>query len=102
MILYNVTVKIDRDVEAQWLKWMLEDHIPAVLATGLFRDNKVFRMLGAPEEDGVTYSFQYTLDSLADLQQYSAHHAPALQADHQARYRDRFVAFRSYHELVSG
>jgi len=36
MILYNVTVKIMKPLEAEWLKWMKEVHIPDVINTGLF------------------------------------------------------------------
>ena len=37
MILYNVTVKILPEVAEEWEKWMKAEHIPEVMATGLFQ-----------------------------------------------------------------
>ncbi len=39
MIIYNVTVKIDNDVVAEWLNWMQTVHIPDVMQTGYFTEN---------------------------------------------------------------
>jgi len=33
-------------------------------------------------------------------EKYQAQHAPALQADHTNKYKDRFVAFRTLLEIV--
>ncbi len=41
MILYNVTISIDPEVHQEWLAWMKEVHIPDVLKTGMFRENKI-------------------------------------------------------------
>jgi predicted TIM-barrel fold metal-dependent hydrolase len=101
MILYSVTVNIDNEVHDEWLHWMKTEHIPKVLSTGLFVDNKILRMLDEVENGGVTYSFQYYLNNTEDFQTYQQHHAARLQAEHARRYQDRFVAFRTLLEVVS-
>jgi len=100
MILYHVTVKIDPSVHDEWLDWMLSSHVPQVMATGYFLGHRISRMLFSDEEDGITYGFQYTLKSIEDLDNYMSHAAPALQKDHADRYRDKFVAYRTIHEVV--
>ena len=60
MILYNVTINIDYDVHDEWLDWMKNKHIPDVLKTGLFIENKICRIL-AEEDGGKSYSIQYFL-----------------------------------------
>ena len=40
MIIYNVTVSIDKEIEKQWLDWMKNTHIPDVMNTALFLDCK--------------------------------------------------------------
>lgn len=99
MILYNVTVNIDQTVEQEWLQWMKEVHIPEVMATGMFLENKIFKLL-VEEEQGTTYSFQYFAKSIKELNQYLQKFAPALQQDHAVKYNNKFVAFRSMLELV--
>lgn len=98
MILYNVTVNIDDSVHDDWLEWMKSKHIPDVLATGLFIENKIFKVKS--DDEGNTYSIQYFLEDIDKLNEYQTHHAPALQADHTEKYKEKFVAFRTIMELV--
>ena len=101
MILYSVTVNIDRAVHDEWLRWMIEKHVPDVLATGLFTEYKILRLLNEEENGGITYSFQYFTESLENLEEYQTTYASALQKEHTERYRDRFVAFRTVLEVVA-
>jgi len=99
MIIYNVTVKVDLDVHEEWLDWMRRVHIPDVLATGLFTDHRICRVL-QDESDGMTYATQYFCESMKNLQEYAARHAKRLQDDHTARYKDKYVAFRTVMEVL--
>ena len=62
MILYNITVNIDHDIHQEWLFWMKDVHIPDVLSTGLFIENKIAK-IHAEEDGGLSYSIQYLLKS---------------------------------------
>ena len=99
-ILYNVTVKIDRAVHDEWLDWMQRVHIPDVMATGLFLEYKICRLLHTEDEDGITYAIQYLCPDMAALQRYQREHAPRLQEEHSRRYRNRYVAFRTLMEVL--
>jgi antibiotic biosynthesis monooxygenase (ABM) superfamily enzyme len=94
MYIYNVTVNIESDVHDDWLQWMKEVHIPDVLATGFFIDNRIAQVM-VDEEQGLTYSIQYRFKQMEDLQAYQQKHAARLQAEHMERYREKFVAFRT-------
>lgn len=99
MIIYNVTVKIDVDVHDEWFSWMKTVHIPQVLATGKFIENKMCKVL-VDDTDGITYSIQYTCKDMETLQRYQIENAIALQKDHTDRYKNKFVAFRTLLEIV--
>ncbi|GLR18632.1 DUF4286 family protein [Portibacter lacus] len=98
-ILYNVTIKIDHKVEEEWLMWMKEEHIPSVMATQCFIESKINKLLLVPDDDGVMYTIQYECENMRKLQEYQGSHAPKLQKEHQDRYKDKFVAFRSVMEV---
>lgn len=100
MILYSVTVNIDPAIHDEWLSWMKEVHVPEVLATGCFSSNKILKLLDPPQ-DGFTYSFQYIAPSMEKLKEYQTNFAPALQADHQQKYANKFAAFRTILEIVA-
>jgi hypothetical protein len=99
MIVYNVTVNIDAEVQAEWLHWMKEVHIPEVMATGLFLESRMLRVL-ADDEGGITYAVQYTAADMDHYERYRDGHAARLQADAQKQYGGRFAAFRTLLEVV--
>lgn len=100
MVLYNVTVKISNEAQEEWLQWMRQVHIPEVMATGMFLNYRITRVLSLEDTDGTTYAFQYLCSDMATLHQYQVHHAPALQKSHTDRYKDQFVVFRTVMEVI--
>ncbi len=99
MIIYNVTVKVDKDIHREWLKWMKENHIPDVMKTGLFTDNRICKLL-MEENDGVTYAVQYTCNNISDYKKYENEHALRLQKEHRERYKEKALAFRTLLEVI--
>lgn len=99
MIIYNVTVVIDEVVEQEWLEWMKSKHIPDVMNTGYFKENRICKIL-AEAEGGVSYAVQYTCTSMKDLDEYQEKHAPALQQEHTEKYNGKFAAFRTLLEII--
>lgn len=99
MYIYNVTVNIDDDVHDEWLKWMLETHIPEVLETGMFLSNRFCRVM-VDEETGTTYSIQYLVNDLESLQLYQQLYAPKLQEEHARKFANKYVAFRTVLEVL--
>lgn len=101
MILYNVTVKIDKTMSADWLNWMLSEHIPAVMGTGQFQSSRISRLLDQTADDeDETYVIQYQCESMDHFNYYISTFAGELREQHNNRYKDRFVAFRTLMEVV--
>ena len=94
MFVYNVTVSIDSTLEQEWLQWMQEIHIPEVLETGCFIDNKIFKVI-TEVDTGSTYSIQYFYQDEADIIRYRDTFAAEMQRKHTEKYKDKFVAFRT-------
>jgi len=94
MFLYNITYKIDKPIEQDWLDWMRVLYVPKMMATGYFHSYKMYKLLHI-EDDGVTYSFQFSANSISDIQQFLEKDAKLLEEEHNLRYRNRHVAFRT-------
>ena len=99
MYIYNVTVSIDKSVHDEWLKWMREKHIPDVMNTNCFVESRMVKVMNE-EDDGLTYSFQYTFKEMQDIEKYQKEFAPALQADVKKKYEGKFAAFRTLLEII--
>lgn len=99
-ILYNVTVKIDKTIQEEWVKWMKEEHIPKMINTDLFIEHKMCRLLGLDERDGITYAVQYVLADMNNFHLYQEKYAPSFQAKHAELYKNKYVVFRTLMEIV--
>lgn len=99
MYIYNVTVSIDKSVADEWLNWMKTVHIPDVLKTGYFTENKICRVLNVDDE-GATFSVQYTFKEMIDIEEYQKNDAKRLQEEHSKRYEGKYAAFRTLLEIL--
>jgi hypothetical protein len=100
MLLYNVTVGIDKDVETEWLQWMKEIHIPDVMNTGMFVSSRIYKVLHDQEDGTISYSIQYFAESIDHVQQYLEVYAPTLIDEHRRKFANKHVAFRTLLEEV--
>jgi len=101
MIVYNITIKIDAKIEDDWLAWLKNEHIPEIMATGLFIEYKLFRLLEQEERDGVTYVVQYFAPSLEHYKKYVYEFSQLFQQKTFQKWRDHFVSFRTVMEIVN-
>lgn len=100
MIIYNVTIKVTHYINERWLQWMKEEHIPDIMATGLFHDYRMCRLLEQDDQDGPTYTIQYFTDSLENYQTYLQEHAPLMRQKTFDLFGNQFVAFRTVMQVV--
>lgn len=100
MIVYNITLKVNKDIIADWLKWQKEEHIPEIMHTGLFTEYKFFHLLEHDEEDTSTYVVQYFTGNIDNYNEYIKAHAPILREKAIARWGDGFIGFRTVLETV--
>ncbi len=84
MYIYNVTINVENAIHLQWLDWMKNSHIPAMLATNKFSKALMTKVMVEEEMGGITYSVQYTTDSKQTLEKYYTQDAPTLRAQGKA------------------
>ncbi|WP_179021244.1 DUF4286 family protein [Winogradskyella forsetii] len=98
MIIYNVTLNIDKSIHQEWLEW-IKEHIPQVLATGKFKEAKLTKVL-VEDDEAETYSVQYRAHSREALDAYYAEHAANLRQKGLKRFGDKVLSFRTELEVV--
>lgn len=99
-IIYNVTIKVERQIAGAWLQWLLNEHIPDVLKTKCFSDYRVVRLLEVDDSEGPTYAIQYSAESKADYNRYIETHAGEMRRRSFEKWGQQFIAFRSVMEVV--
>ena len=100
MIVYNVTVKVSADIIDSWIEWQKTEHIPEIMATGLFAAYKFFRLLEQDDSEGPTFVIQYFASSLEKYQEYINTRAQVTREHAIQKWGNKFVAFRTVMETV--
>ncbi|WP_127844508.1 DUF4286 family protein [Psychroflexus aestuariivivens] len=99
MYIYNVTINVEESIHDQWLDWMKNEHIPAMLKTGKFLNALMSKVNVKEEMGGITYSVQYKTPDQETLNQYYEEDAPKMRAESKP-FEGKFVAFRTELEIV--
>jgi hypothetical protein len=93
-------MKVEPAAVEEWVRWQKEEHIPEIMATGLFDSYKFFRLLEQDETEGPTYIVQYFISSREKYNRYINEYAPALRDKANSKWGQRFIGFRTLMELV--
>ena len=100
MIIYNVTLKVEKSVADSWVYWMKAEHMPDLMGTDLFIDCRLCRLLEQDEEDGVTFAAQYFCDGMEEYNEYIELHAEKMREKAFKLFGGKFVAFRTIMEVL--
>lgn len=93
--MYNVTFGIDKKIETEWIAWIKENYIPAMMETNLFIDYKFYKVLTHDEETSVSYSLQCFADTIEQVVKYLNEYAPAIVEAHRIYFKDQHAAFNT-------
>lgn len=100
MLLYNITFKVDLDVNDEWLRWMKKVYINRMMDTGKFEEYRFCRLMGVEESDGFTYALQFLCPNMITYQLFQEKDAYAIQKAHALRYKDRYVSFSTLMKVI--
>ncbi len=95
-LIYSVTTTIEKDSALEWATWMVQEHIPAVVATGCFTGYQFHRVIEPATDAGMaTYNVLYDCASPSAYDVYIKQHAHALRAAAEKKFGGRYHAFRT-------
>lgn len=101
MTSYEVTVVVEPGLDEAFTRYMLEQHIPGILATGCFRSIRFERAAEG------RYRTRYEAEGPGDLARYLREHTAGFRADFMARFpagcrasRETWEAVRTFGEAA--
>jgi Domain of unknown function (DUF4286) len=100
MIIYNLTIKIDNNIHSLWLDWMKKTYIPEMLATGIFHDYRLCRLLEQDDSEGPTYTAQFFCDSMENYTTFMQEHATDFYQKAKLLFGDKIVSFQTVMQPV--
>ncbi|MFT3749473.1 MAG: DUF4286 family protein [Agriterribacter sp.] len=101
MVVYNITTKVTWQIADEWLNWQQEEHIPEILATLLFADHKIFKLLEQDDDEGPTFTIQFFSDDVEKYEAYIRLHSARLREKAVKRWGNQSISFRTVMQLVN-
>lgn len=101
MFIYNVTTNVSWNVHDDWLAWMQQVHMPAVIATGCFVEYHLLKLHGQDETEGPTYIAQYHAESKALYNRYLELFANGFRKEIAEKWGENIYAFRTLLEVIA-
>lgn len=95
MIIFNITINISYEAEKEWLTYMKQTHIPEIMSTKLPLDVKLLRLLTEIENEGVTYTSQFSFRTMEDFLAYQTDFQSEIQEKHHRQFNGQYVSFRT-------
>ena len=95
MIVYNVTTKVDDAIKNDWLTWLKEEHIPAIINTGCFTHAHTYRLLEQDDIGGPTFTAQYFAESKSLYNLYLHKFAQQIRNKAYDKWGNQFISFNS-------
>jgi hypothetical protein len=99
-LIYNVTIKVEKRIADEWLRWMVQEHAPQIVATKCFTKFTALKLLEYDDEESSTYAVQYFADKVEDYKTYINQFADHFRKQSFDKWGDRLVAFRTVMEIV--
>jgi hypothetical protein len=101
MIVYNITVKVDRAIAPKWLDWLREREAPEILATGCFYKYHILHLPELEDDEGPTYAVQYYAHTAAGYETYMMRFAARFRQQAAETWGSRLVSFGTLMHVVA-
>ena len=99
MVLYSVELVIDSEISNKFIDFMVNFHIPNVMATNCFIRNEILEQ--EEKFHGKTkFHFNYYCQSLEILHEYREKYSPSLQKEVKDEFGDNFKSSRKIYKMI--
>jgi hypothetical protein len=101
VIYYNITSRLDINIENEWVKWMQETQIPEILNTKYFTEAKLLKINLDENESSCTYAVQLLSSSKNSIDNFIKNKARALKENSFRIFGEKALSFSTKLEVIS-
>lgn len=100
MIIYNTTYHVEDEVHDDYITFVREEIIPRSMSSGLLTQPQFARIHSQHEERGVSYSLQFRVENLENLERWMLAHGQSIQGDLMIQFGTKVAGFMTLLEEV--
>ncbi len=100
MIIFNTTYCVTDKVYGGFIKWLKEQHIPQMLASGFFSDERVSKVITQEEQEGTSVSVQLTAQSMDAIADWNEQHGDLFKMEVASLFSEEVLFFSTFMEII--
>lgn len=93
-------MKVDWEIHDDWLNWLKNYHIPAIIDYKCFKEAKLLKLQEIDESDGATYAIQFFAESKSDYNRYIKLFANEIYTIEQKFWGTKVFSFATLMEVL--
>jgi len=99
MYIYNITFNVDKEIEKDWLNYVKETFIPAMLKSGLLHTALTSKIM-IDEAQGNSYSIQFSANNKEDLDNFIQNELYPLLNQLHLKFSPKMVYFATELDVI--
>ncbi|MBA2500954.1 MAG: DUF4286 family protein [Chitinophagaceae bacterium] len=100
-IIYNITMQVEKQLLDEWLIWIQQEHIPAMMGTGCFIKHQLLKLMSSPENDDPTFAIQYFASTIFKFNQFESQYLDQLLKKISEKWNTGIVFYTTNLEIVN-
>lgn len=100
MYIYNTSFHISDSVKHDFLAWLRSDYIPQAVASGLFTNQQLNRILTEISPDTTSYALQFTTPDLDRASDWDETAGAMLKQQMFRRFGEHALSFVTFMEII--
>jgi hypothetical protein len=100
MYLFSITINIEDSHQKEWLSWVKAALNKLLTDKALVQDFRLLKILSEEPNSGSSFSFQYHLSNLADVELFEDRYDREVAVGMYRLYDEKFVEFRTRLEVI--
>lgn len=100
MYLLSITINIEDELRDEWMAWVTTKVKSLLSDKELVHDFRVLKIMKEEPGQGSTYSFQYHLHNLGQVELFEERYNREVAAEMYRFYKEKFVEFRTKLEVI--
>lgn len=100
MIIFNTTYHADHSRKDEFISWLKNFYIPAVLKHGGLQEPQLTRIFAENEEEGISLSLQFKSPDTDTLERWHKECGETLLCDMQKKFGKQVLGFSTLLEVI--
>lgn len=100
MIIYNTTYQVDINDARNFVIWINESYIPAVIEDGRLKNPRLCQVLSHKEEESECFTLQWEVENSAELHKWHTTIGMKLNEDMMKVFKNKVVGFPTLMEVI--